>query len=61
MNTLVRTEEMSEILDKIEEWLKSDSGQMAVIDAVEKSLSEVQELNKARRLEQDQLNIPITL
>lgn len=51
------TEEMREMVN----WLNSACGRAAVICAVEKSQSELKELNKARRVEQDQLNIPITL
>ena len=58
---MVHTEGMVNLLQQMNEWLVSEPGQTAVIDAVKKSLSEVQELNKARQLEQDQLNIPITL
>ncbi|NBQ68293.1 MAG: hypothetical protein EBU46_05450 [Nitrosomonadaceae bacterium] len=61
LETSIRTEGMVNLLQQMDEWLISEPGQTALIDAVKKSLSEVQELNKARQLEQDQLSIPITL
>ncbi len=49
-----------EIIEMVE-WLGTTRGREAVIDAVQKSQSAAEELNKVRRVEKDQLNTPITL
>jgi hypothetical protein len=43
------------------DWLRSDSGRSAVETAVSNSLTTVENLNKARKVRPEQLNVPITL
>jgi hypothetical protein len=43
------------------DWLRSDSGRSAVETAVSNSLTTVERLNEARKVQPEQLNVPITL
>jgi hypothetical protein len=61
VETMARAVERSPLPQQLVEWLNSDLGRNAVTNAVEKSQSEVKNLNNARKVQQEQLNVPITL
>lgn len=56
-----RAMERTPLPQPLVDWLKSESGQKAVIVTVQKSQSEVKSLNDARRVKPEQLHVPITL
>lgn len=61
LKAISRAMERTPLPSALVDWLKSESGQEAVTITVQKSQYEVKSLNDARRIQPEQLRVPITL